>query len=393
MRQHALLSASGAARWLACTPSARFEEGFPESTSPYAEEGTLAHSVAELMANYYIGRSGADECEEKLMGYEREKYYNTELREATTAYGKLIREKHLEALQRSPDTQVELEVRVDFSDWVPEGFGTCDCLIISDGVLEIIDFKYGKGVRVDAENNPQMLLYALGAVALYESLYDFETVRTTIFQPRISEEPSTSEMSLNTLLAWGNEYVRPRALLADAGGGDYAPSDDTCRWCRGKEQCRARTEKNLALFDEAPDVNLLTPDEAAVILGKAKDIKAWLSDIESLVQKTLLDGIPVTGWKLVEGRSNRRYTDELLVAKALKKAGYKEAIFYEKKLLTITALEKALGKKEVGEVLGELIEKPEGAPTVAPITDKRQEFKPQEAVLAAFDEGGVSGGC
>ncbi len=280
-----------------------------------------------------------------------------------------------------------MEVRVDFSDWVPEGFGTCDCLIISDGVLEVIDFKYGKGVRVEAEGNSQMLLYALGAVALYGDLFDFDTIRTTIFQPRISEEPSTDEFHIKDLLVWGDNYVRPQALLADAGGGDYMPSEEACRWCRGKEQCKARAEKNLALFDEAPDVNLLNVDEAASILEKAKDLKAWLNDLEALVFATLSEGSPVKDWKLVEGRSIRQYADELKVAKALKKAGYKEAIFYEKKLLTITALEKALGKKEVAEVLGELVIKPEGKPTLAPMSDKRVEIKPHEALMTAFDEG------
>ena len=240
--------------------------------------------------------------------------------------------------------------------------------------------------RVEAENNPQMRLYALGAIKLYGELYDIKRVRMSIIQPRINREPSTDEISVTELLDWAENYVKPRAALAFAGEGEFNPSEKTCKFCRAKEQCKARYEQNLALFDEAPDPLLITVDEAGAVLEKAADIKAWLSDLEKLVMSKLFEGEPVEGWKLVEGRSNRKYTDETKVAEAMKAAGYDEARLYERSLIGITAMEKAFGKKAVGEVLKDLIYKPQGKPTLAPATDKRAEFKPEELVLDAFDD-------
>lgn len=387
MRKHALLSASGASRWLECPPSARLELKFPQKSSSYADEGTAAHELCELSARYWLNEIDEAEYEAKLAKLAQGDYYNAEMQECAVDYGRFIRDTVNAAKNKCPDAVVGLEVKIlDFSDWVPGGFGTGDCIILADDLLEVIDFKYGKGVRIEAENNPQLRLYALGAITLYGELYDFKRVRMSIIQPRINQEPSTCEISVTELLDWAENYVKPRAALAFAGGGEFNPSEKTCRFCRAKEQCKARYYKNLKLFDDSPDPLLITPDEAGKTLEKAADIKTWLSDLEKLVTSELSAGKPVNGWKLVEGRSNRKYVDELKVVDAMKAAGYDETLLYERSLLGITAMEKAFGKKAIGEILNGLIYKPQGKPTLVPANDKRPEFKPDDVILAAFDD-------
>ena len=273
----------------------------------------------------------------------------------------LFLKKYKQAHETCEDAFVELEVKVDFSKWVKSGFGTGDCIIVADNILEIVDLKYGKGVRVEAAGNPQMRLYALGALAKYSTLFDIDTVRMTIFQPRLSGVQSSDEISVKDLLEWANKYVKPRAKLAYKGEGEFAPSEETCKFCRAKEQCRARAEHNLKLFDEAPDPLLISPEEAGKILEKAADIKAWLGDLENLVFTNLMDGTPVAGWKLIEGRSNRKLVDEEKVVAAMKAAGYGEALLYDRKLITLTQMESDFGKKAVAEVLGDLITKPKAS--------------------------------
>lgn len=386
MPKHALLSASGASRWLACTPSAKLEAQFPNTTSEYAEEGTAAHELSELTARYWLGEISEQDFENRRDELAKGKYYSAEMQECANDYARLVTEKLKGSKDFCEDAFVELEVRVDFSKYVKGGFGTGDCIIVADNVLEIVDLKYGKGHRVDAVGNPQMRLYAIGALERYGMLYDIETVRMTIFQPRLSGVQSSDEISVAELTEWAEKYVAPRAKLAHKGAGEFAPSEETCKFCRAKAQCRARTEQNLKLFDEAPDTLLITPDEAGAILEKASDIQAWLSDLEALVSSTLLAGTPVEGWKMVEGRSNRKFADELKVVEAMKAAGYDETLLYERKLLTLTQMEKDFGKKALAEVIGELIIKPQGKPTLAPASDKRPEYKQEEQVLKAFDE-------
>lgn len=384
---HALLSASGASRWLACTPSAVLELQFPKQSSSYADEGTAAHEVCELAARYWLGEISEKVYENKLAKLAKGQYYNAEMQECAVDYGRFISETVKERRADCPDALVELEVKsLDFSEWAPEGFGTGDCIIVADDLLEVIDFKYGKGVRVEAEGNAQMRLYALGAIKRYGELYDIERVRMSIIQPRINNEPSTAEITLAELMDWAENYVKPRAALAYAGEGEFNPGENTCRFCRAKEQCRARADKNLELFDEAPDMLLISVEEAAAILEKGADIKAWLSDLENLCMKALFAGDSVPGFKLVEGRSNRKFVDETMVADAMKAAGYEEATLYERKLITLTQMEKDFGKKAVAEVLKDLIFKPQGKPTLAPEKDKRPAFTPTELVLDAFDE-------
>ena len=386
MAKHALLSASGAHRWLECTPSAQLELQFPQSTSEYAEEGTAAHELCELTARYWLGEISEAEYENQRDKLAKGKYYNAEMQECANDYAKFVAEKTAAARETCEDAFTALEVRVDFSKYVKDGFGTGDCIIVSDNVLEIIDFKYGKGVRVEAAGNPQMKLYALGAYLEYNTLFDIDSVRMTIFQPRLSGVQSSDEITVKELLEWAEKYVKPRAKLAYKGEGEFAPSEEVCKFCRAKAQCKARADKNLKLFDEAPDVLLLTPEDAGKILEQAGDIQSWLADLESLVSSTLLAGQPVEGWKMVEGRSNRRFADELKVVDAMKAAGYDESLLYERKLITLTQMEKDFGKKAVTETLGELIVKPQGKPTLAPAKDKRPEFRPEEQLLAEFDK-------
>lgn len=386
MAKHALLSASGAHRWLECTPSAQLELQFPQSTSEYAEEGTAAHELCELTARYWLGEISEAEYENQRDELAKGKYYNAEMQECANDYAKFVAEKTAAARETCEDAFTALEVRVDFSKYVKDGFGTGDCIIVSDNVLEIIDFKYGKGVRVEAAGNPQMKLYALGAYLEYNTLFDIDSVRMTIFQPRLSGVQSSDEITVKELLEWAEKHVKPRAKLAYKGEGEFAPSEEVCKFCRAKAQCKARADKNLKLFDEAPDVLLLTPEDAGKILEQAGDIQSWLADLESLVSSTLLAGQPVEGWKMVEGRSNRRFADELKVVDAMKAAGYDESLLYERKLITLTQMEKDFGKKAVAETLGELIVKPQGKPTLAPAKDKRPEFRPEEQLLAEFDK-------
>jgi hypothetical protein len=231
-----------------------------------------------------------------------------------------------------------------------------------------------------------MRLYALGAIEYYGALYDIKNVKMTIFQPRLSGVQSTDEITVEELLDWAENEVKPKAKQAFKGKGEFAPSEEACKFCRAKAKCKARYEHNLALFDDAEDTLLITPEQAGEVLEKAADIKKWLKDLEDLVQSTLLEGTPVTGWKIVADRSNRKFADELKVVAAMKKAGYDETLLYEKTLIPLTQMEKDFGKKKVAEILGKLIIKPEGSPTLAPESDKRPALKLDEIILKAFDE-------
>ncbi|MDO4301227.1 MAG: DUF2800 domain-containing protein [Clostridia bacterium] len=390
MSKHALLSASGADRWLNCPPSARLEEKFPESTSKEALEGTFAHTLAELTTRYWLGAISELDFENQkdvlTKNEDGRKFYNSEMQEYINDYAKFISDKLKEARKNCTDAFVELEVKVNFSRWVPDGFGTSDCIIISDDCLEIIDLKYGKGHRVEATNNPQIRLYALGAIEYYGTLYDIKKVKMTIYQPRLLGVQSTDEITVDKLLDWANNTVLPKATQAFVGEGEFAPSKETCKFCRAKAKCKARYEENLKQFDEAEDPLLITPEQAGAVLEKAADIKNWLKDLENLVQSTLLEGTPVTGWKIVAGRSNRIISDEAKLVEAFKRAGYNEALLYEKKLLTLTQLEKDFGVRHFAEIAGDIIIKPQGKPTLVPESDKRPVWQQDDAILNAFDE-------
>lgn len=383
-RKHAILSASGAYRWLACPPSARLEEQFEETISAYAEEGTLAHGIAEQKLRFLLKQISAQDYAQALQIFEKNEFYSASMLDHIETYASIVLEKINEARARSKDALVFLEQRLDFSDWVPEGFGTGDVVIISDGVLEIIDLKYGKGVPVSAEDNAQMRLYALGALATFDSLYDIKTVRMTIVQPRL-DSVSTDGITAEMLYWWADTELIKRAQLAWEGKGEFQAGEH-CRFCRARFNCRARAEANLELAKmEFKKPELLTDEEIGEVLKQADELKAWASDVFGYALEQARDhGKKYKGWKLVEGRSIRQYADEDAVAKKLTEAGYKENQIFQKKLFGITAMEKLLGKTKFGELLKGLVVKPAGKPTLVPESDKRPELNSTAAAVADF---------
>ncbi|MCZ8518864.1 DUF2800 domain-containing protein [Paenibacillus caseinilyticus] len=385
-RAHARLSASGSKRWLSCTPSAALEDSFEESSSSFADEGTAAHELSELHLARFLKLIDEETYQQKLQDFkDTEKYYSQSMDDFVQVYVDIVIEKINEARARCADPAVLLEQKLDFSNWVPDGFGTGDVVIVSDGVAEVIDLKFGKGVPVSAEGNPQMRLYALGAYNLLHFLYEFDTVRMTIVQPRL-DSISTDELSVEKLLQWAEEDVKPKALMAEAGEGEYVPGEH-CRFCRARASCRARARANLALARfEFADPPLLTNEEIAEILKSVDDLKAWASDIAAYALKQARDhGVKYAGWKVVEGRSNRKITDELVAADVLLLEGYAPELIYKpKELLGISDLEKAVGKKKFKELLSDLIIKPAGKPALVPEEDKRVELSSGASAAADF---------
>ena len=388
MGAHAILSPSGAHRWMHCPPSAQLEKRFPDERSDYAAEGTFAHKLADLRLSRAIANTLKPSIYKKqLAELKKDSWYSTALEEYVEAYVAQVTEIFLTTKKNCKDTLVLLEQKLDFSEWVPGGFGTGDVVVISDDTLEVIDLKYGKGVPVSAEDNPQTRLYGLGAIRTYQMLYDFSKVRLTIIQPRL-DSISTEELTVDELIAWADEQVKPKAAQANAGKGEFCAGDH-CRFCRARATCRARAEHNMELVKyDFQDAFLLTPSEIAEILGKAEELVRWSSDVkEHALDQAINHGEKFPGWKLVEGKSNRKYSDEEAVAQTLIKADYKEdAIYKPKELLGITALEKEVGKKKFSQLLGELIIKPSGKPTLVPESDKRPEINSTDAAKADFSE-------
>lgn len=357
---HAVLSASASHRWLMCTPSARLERNFEDTTSPYAEEGTKAHALAEKTLTGFL-KNGKSQVE-----YPE----NVEMQEACQRYVDICIEKINGARKISKDSQIKVEQRLDFSNWVPEGFGTGDMVIISDEFLEIIDLKYGKGVPVSAINNSQMRLYALGMFDAYGYLYGAEEVRMTIVQPRL-DSISTETISVKDLLAWGEE-VKEKAKIAFAGKGEFCAGAH-CRFCKARNTCRAHADYELKNIKEDLQAPELEDFEISDILLRAKGIKTWLDGLEAYALGKALDGYEWPGMKLVEGRSNRKITDSELAAYQLLNAGFGAEVIYKPQALrSITDLEKLCGKKMFNELLSGVIEKPPGKPTLVSADDKRQ---------------------
>ena len=367
-RAHAVLSASAADRWMHCPPSARLGEQYPQSSSSYAEEGTRAHEIAEQCLRAF--KDGASEPV-----YEGD---DLRIREELQPYIDWIIETYNEYKTKSEDTLMLLETRVDFSDIVPDGFGTGDVIIISGVTLHIIDLKFGKGVPVEAALNPQLMLYALGALNLFEDLYDINLVRMTINQPRL-DHISTSFGSAPDIRYWGERKIAPVAKLAYEGKGEFA-CGDWCRWCPVKN-CKHRATAILKLYKDHEDPAVLSKQELSSLLQKLDLIEKWKKTIKSYAANQLLAGEQIPGWKLVEGKSDRKYIDEDKVAAKLKSEGYAEATIYEKVLLGITKMEKALGKKIFNELLSDLVVKPAGAPTLAPESDKRSPYNQQQQLI------------
>jgi len=381
--QHALLSASSAHKWLHCPPSARLEETLPESTSDYAEEGRLAHAIGELKLRKHFTPMGPRKFNTELKRLQADPHYDAEMDECTNAYLEFVQEK-AHAFAAMP--YVALEVHLDFSDVVPEGFGTGDCIIIGGNTLWVIDYKHGKGVPVAAEENPQMTLYALGALRKYSMLYSIREVRMAIVQPRLGD-PSEWAIDVAELQARA-ERIRPTAQLAFEGKGDYC-AGEWCRFCRAKSTCRARNDQYtgvvtaLEAFAGARPP-LITNAELGEILSRAAPIAAWVEDLQKYALAAILRGEEVNGWKAVEGRSNRQFSDVDAAFTALIGAGYDEALLYERKPITLTAVEKMTGKTKFSELLESYIIKPPGKPTLADETDKCEAIKPNPTAAEAF---------
>lgn len=381
---HAILSASASKRWLACPPSARLEQQFKDEQSQYAAEGTFAHALAEQKLRCYIEVMPKSVKEKSYELLKSDSFYSPELEEYVDSYVDLVKEKYHAALAKTPDAELLLEQKLDFSRWVPDGFGTGDAVIIADGTIEVIDLKFGKGVAVDAAGNTQMMLYALGAVDSFGCLYDIRQLTMTIVQPRL-DSVSSETISISKLLEWGEDVVKPVAKVAYEGKGIFA-AGDWCKFCKARATCRARAELNQKLAaEEFQDLFLLTIDEVADLLGKVDQYVSWVSDLKEYALKEAVNhGTTFPNWKLVEGRSNRKYTDQVAAANVLLKAGYKEEQIFE--LLGISAMEKLLGKKRFAEILGATVIKPPGKPALAPESDKRPAISPAASAQAEFDE-------
>lgn len=358
--KHALLSASSSHRWLNCPPSALLCANEEDTESPFALEGSEAHSLCEFKLNKLLGNLTKDPTKSL-------KHYDNEMEDCAEEYVQYVMDRIEKSKESCKDPIVLVEQLLDFSNWVPDGFGTGDCVIVADETLFVIDFKYGVGVTVDSERNSQLMCYALGAVNLFDALYDIKFISMTIFQPR-RENISSFVISKEELFTWAKEVLMPAAILASKGEGEFKAGSH-CQFCKVKSTCRKRAEYSmeLARYDfEMPPV--LTDSEIEIILEKVDELISWAGDIKEYALKEVLRGKVWSDWKLVEGRSIRKYTDEKAVAKKVKEAGYDP---YEHKVLGITAMTKLLGKTKFNELLKELIHKPQGKPALVPISDKR----------------------
>lgn len=393
-RAHALLSASGAHRWLACTPSARLEEQFPDTASEAAKEGTLAHELAELKLRHHFHTVdfGKQKYTRAVNRLKKQEPWQDEMDGYTEDYLDYVK---VAALGFEKQPSVLIEQRVCFKDYthddpenLTEGSGIADCILIGGGVLQVIDFKYGQSPngRVSAEENPQMKLYALGAYETYKLIYPINRIKLSIFQPRLPDGISEWECSLDHLLRFG-DYVKQRAALAWEGRGCYSPSENTCHFCRAKALCRARAEENvrLAFFtDKKPP--LITNEEAGKYLTQGEDIAKWLKDLQEYALGQCLAGKEVPGWKAVEGRSVRDWTDMDAAFETLEANGIEEALLWERKPLTLAQVEKVVGKKDFAELVGSYVAKKPGKPALVKEKDKRPAITNKVSAAEAFKE-------
>ena len=370
-RAHARLNASSSHRWMMCPPSVRLSEQFADKPSSYAEEGTFLHELCELKLHRYLGDMAPDVIEAQYAEHRDSEFYTQEAETVTDEYIAFCVET-IEAVKSScPDPLIMVEHRLDYSEYVPEGYGTGDLVIVADGVIEVIDFKGGRGVRVDAHRNSQLMLYGLGALLEFDPLYDVHKVRVTIVQPRLSNT-STYEIAADELVCWAEKEVRPRALMAYEGKGEFC-AGDWCRFCKARYTCRKRSEYHMQLAERdfrQPD--LLSDEEITDILPIADSLNNWVQDLLAYATQQAVEGKSWPGYKLVAGRSNRKYTSEAEVIKAATEAGYTD--IYKTTLLGVGDLEKRLGRKKFNEVLGKYVIKPVGAPTLVPDSDPRKPY-------------------
>ena len=383
--KHALLGASSAKQWLNCPPSARLQEHIPNPSSPYAEEGTFAHEVCEYKLRRYL--------HERVTRPQSEQYYSEELDQATDVYYETVVE-IIEALRQSSEPIILIEERVDYSHLVPEGFGTADLVILGRdqegrGILHVCDYKHGLGVGVSADHNPQLMLYALGALRAYDYIYDIDIVRMTIIQPR-RDNIATCEMPVSALREWG-EKIRPIAQMAYTGGGGLR-AGEWCRFCRAQPTCKAHMAEAMSLCrEEFADLDAkpltfkppasLSVEELAKALPTLERVAEWIKKVQAYLSDVAIhSGVSVPGYKIVLGRSSRCFSDPAEVEKAALAAGYTD--IYTHDLISLTAMEKLMGKKEFQKILGPLVIKPEGSPKLVPESDPR----PAVTITGASDE-------
>lgn len=368
-RSHALLAASRASRWMNCPPSARLEEKMDESApSKYAEEGTLAHELAEVMLRGRFRLLPADDCTKEVRRLKKNPLYSDEMKTYLDVYLDYVTEQYRVAIQSTPDAVISLEERLDFSRWVEQGFGTGDAIVIADGVMEVIDLKYGKGVEVFAERNPQLMLYGLGALEAFDMLFDIKTVKLTIVQPR-QERIDSWSISSEDLYIWGDDEVKPKAALAYEGKGE-TKCGHWCRWCRVKPLCAKMAETNLDLArDEFKEPQLLSDDRLVEVFTQLPMLKDWAESVAEYLLKQAIAGKEVPGYKVVEGRTQRKWADEAQVREILS-VDHDPSEFTVTKLAGIPAIEKLL-KKDFQPLLGDLVVIPQGSPTLVPLSDKR----------------------
>lgn len=377
---HALLSPSSASQWLTCTPSPRLTEGYEDSSSDFADEGTLAHSYAETFLTHH---SDSKALKKALKAMEKdkhyEKHYSPELVEHASNFADYVLE------QCVGDHALEVEQKLDLRNWVPEGFGTGDAIVVKDGILNLNDLKFGRGVRVSSVENKQLMIYGLGCIDKYSWIYDFHTIRLHIYQPRINNI-SVWSITVDELVKWGEEELKPKAKLAWDGAGTTVAGEH-CRFCKVKGECKSLAEFSLSILkDDFKEAHLLTPEEIGEILPKVATVEIFLKAIHDHAYGSLLGGGTIPGYKLVKGRPTRVYTDVDDIRKALNDAGYTDdAINVPPKpptLLTLTAMEKMLKKKEFDKIVAPYVKRVDGKPAIAPESDKRDEYIMIEAEFA-----------
>lgn len=373
---HALLSPSSSHRWINCTPSARLEEGVPDKGSVYAEEGSCAHALCEFKLLHYLNVETGGKYEQALKAANdefeqgREQYFTDEMKEATDLYVSVVREKYRDALKSTADAQLFVEKRLDFTKYIPDSFGTADAIIIADGMMEVIDFKYGKGVEVSATENTQMMIYAIGALDAYSWEYDIRCVRMTIIQPR-KQNISEYELSVDELAKWQEEKLTPAARKANKGEGEQKPGE-WCRFCKVQAQCAKLAEQALSVHSEHKDKGLITAEQMPAILEVIPTIKKWCTAVEEYALAKAIEGTKYKGWKVVEGKSNRTIINQNLLIERLLEAGATD-IYKPQELKGIGELEKMVGKKKFTAMSPNCVVKPKGKPTLAPSSDDREE--------------------
>lgn len=383
-RAHALLSASGASRWMNCTPSARIEEKFPEKEeSIFATEGTLAHEFAELFLLKKYKRIKPAEYKKRLAELQSHELYSEEMDEEVEKFTTYVSEEYAAAQKVTPDAVLAIEEKIDYSEYVKEGFGTCDDIILVDGTMEVIDLKYGKGVKVFAEENEQLMLYGLGALAAFDMFYNIQKVKLTIVQPRLNHN-SSWEISASDLKAWGAKTVRIKAALAFDGKG-VQKAGSWCKWCKAATRCATLAAVNVKIAKhEFKDPHLLNDDQLLEVYHMFDQISGWIKTVADYMLKEALSGKKWAGLKVVEGKSNRKWKEEQSTIDLLKSKGYSLDQIVNSKIKGIGDIEKLVTKKDFPALLGNHVIKPPGKPALAPLSDKRKEFNSVEQAKEDF---------